>query len=520
MKQEQNRNEKYEKTDQMNADARRIESRLRPLRLIGWGPCLALAILQRLTGHGLLSILVICSLPWGAYVTYESTQAWESLRSERTLAYIADRSKFLAFTLRPKLLLHIAGLVGVVIAWFAILRFSIEVLVPSLGFIFYGNMFRWVLYLVICMLAGYYGGILARAVRCWYLEDNGYSDGSEYEPGETYKRAIEEQESKERAEAERMAAEAEEARKRTEEQEARQREAVEAYERNKEQARASIWEWLNIGLKLDFPDEVCEAISDFNLGRQRNIPRRTLEELLSKIVSERDAKLYTSKFRDALLAVNQARQAEELREGMEAQKNPLGTEGEANVNYRLKWWLGEHPGYKMVAADCFSEYSASCIRIAAWDYMKEPQEIDHMLIGPAGVIHIETKDYIGSITVRNTQFWERDVKMDGRITPFDSPAFQVQRHDAVVRHIVGDNIPVHSIICLSNKNVMLKDAEKSDVPIVCLRDLGEYLDALHNGEAAKLSQEEVDRVFLLIEKAKVRNSRKKAAYEQKRAESK
>ena len=520
MKEARNRNKQHGEVRPVNVEAQQIESKLHPIKIVGWAPSLILAILQKATGHPLISILVICSLPWGIFVTYESTRAWESLRAERLLAYIADKHKFLAFSLRPCVLLHLMGLVGIVIAWFAVLRFSIEVLVPSLGFIFYGNMFRWPLYLVICMAGGYYGGILARAVKSWNLGENIYQDGSDYEPVKTYKCAVAEYEARQQAESERKAAEAEKAKQQAEEKAAWQREAATAYEKNKEQARADVWEWLNVGLKLDLPDEVCNAISDFNLGRQRNIPRRTLESILSKIVSEKDAKLYTSKFRDALLAVNQARQSEELREGMEYQKNPLGAEGETNVNYRLKWWLGEHHGYKMVAADCFSEYSASCIRIAAWDYMKEPQEIDHILIGPAGVIHIETKDYIGSIAVRNTQFWERDVRMDGRITPFNSPAFQVQRHDAVIRHIVGDNIPVHSIICLSNKNVMLKDAEKSDVPIVCLRDLGEYLDNLHNSEAAKLSQEEADLVFLLIEKAKVRNSKKKAAYEQKIAESK
>ena len=83
------------------------------------------------------------------------------------------------------------------------------------------------------------------------------------------------------------------------------------------------------------------------------------------------------------------------------------------MNYKLKWWLAEHSAYRSIAADCVSKYSGGCIRIAAWDYMKEPQEIDHLLVGPAGVIHIETKNYVGTIRVDDTNYWDRDMRMQG-----------------------------------------------------------------------------------------------------------
>ena len=121
--------------------------------------------------------------------------------------------------------------------------------------------------------------------------------------------------------------------------------------------------------------------------------------LLSGVVPDNEAAQYARKFDSMNFAVRKLRSEEEDREAIAAQQNPLGVEGEVNVNYMLKWWLSSHPGYIMVASDCFSQYSASCIRLAAWDFMREPQEIDHLLVGPAGVIHIETKDYIGSITV-------------------------------------------------------------------------------------------------------------------------
>lgn len=103
--------------------------------------------------------------------------------------------------------------------------------------------------------------------------------------------------------------------------------------------------------------------------------------LLSGVVPDNEAAQYARKFDSMNFAVRKLRSEEEDREAIAAQQNPLGVEGEANVNYMLKWWLSSHPGYIMVASDCFSQYSASCIRLAAWDFMREPQEIDHLLVG-------------------------------------------------------------------------------------------------------------------------------------------
>lgn len=90
-------------------------------------------------------------------------------------------------------------------------------------------------------------------------------------------------------------------------------------------------------------------------------------------------------------AAAEAARVEQEQEERERKARELGEAGEREVNYKLKWWLAEHSAYRSIAADCVSKYSGGCIRIAAWGYMKEPQEIDHLLVGPAGVIHIETK---------------------------------------------------------------------------------------------------------------------------------
>lgn len=87
----------------------------------------------------------------------------------------------------------------------------------------------------------------------------------------------------------------------------------------------------------------------------------------------------------------------------------------------------------------------------------------------------------------------------------------------VIKHIVGPDIPVRAVICLANKNVELLHAEKSDIPIVCLRDMENFLNNLDSSEANRLDDTTVQKVYQQIEDAKVRNSKKRAEYEKARA---
>ena len=57
--------------------------------------------------------------------------------------------------------------------------------------------------------------------------------------------------------------------------------------------------------------------------------------LLSGVVPDDEAAQYARKFDSMNFAVRKLRSEEEDREAIAAQQNPLGVEGEANVNYML-----------------------------------------------------------------------------------------------------------------------------------------------------------------------------------------
>lgn len=508
-----------------NRDVRRD---VRPQYIRFWLPCGMFAIIGTvIRSEFIFPLLIVGAWLFAAARTSEAVASWEQVRDNQMYADIADRDKFIQFTLKGNLVAHVVfecAIIAVDVVLFLLLNH-----LDGLASI------TMALFFLILTVSQYYFFMTGRALLRDISGTNRYPDGSDYIPRITFAQAdeqyrkvqVEFARKQQEVQAQNAAEEAKRAeeKRKADESEQRAREASEAeralriteYEHDNRPGRRRVWEWLNIGWNLDFPDEVCDIIADYTYGRTDGITGRKLKELLSDVMPEDEAAQYAQKFDSVRNAVRKLRSEEENREAIEAQTNPLGVEGEANVNYTLKWWLSSHPGYIMVASDCFSQYSASCIRLAAWDFVREPQEIDHLLVGPAGVIHIETKDYIGSIDVQTTTYWRRDKGNDGQYIPFNSPAFQVNRHDVVIKHIVGPDIPVRAVICLANKNVELLHAEKSDIPIVCLRDMENFLNNLDSSEANRLDDTTVQKVYQQIEDAKVRNSKKRAEYEKARA---
>lgn len=509
----------------LNRDVRRD---VRPQYIRFWLPCGVFAIIGTvIKSDFIFPLLILGAWLFAAARTSDAVASWERVRDNKLYADVADQDKFIQFTLKGNLMAHAVFECAIIAA--DVVLFSLLNHLDGLGSI------TMALFFLILTVSQYYFFMAGRAFLRDISGKNHYPDGSDYILGVTFSQADEQYrkaqadstKKQQETQAQTAAKEARQADEKRKADEAAQRareqrdaelaSQIAEYERDNRQGRRRVWEWLNIGWNLDFPDAVCDIIADYTHGRTDGITGRKLKELLSDVMSEDEAVQYARKFDSVRSAVRKLRSEEDDREAIEAQTNPLGVEGEADVNYMLKWWLGSHPGYIMVASDCFSQYSASCIRLAAWDFMREPQEIDHLLVGPAGVIHIETKDYIGSIDVQTTTYWRRDKGNSGQYVPFNSPAFQVNRHDAVIKHIVGSDIPVCAVICLANKNVELLHAEKSDIPIVCLRDMEAFLNNLDSSEAHRLDDAAVRKVYQQIEDAKVRNSKKRAEYEKARA---
>ena len=505
-------------------------------QLCGW--------LAELLGHGILKVisavlvlLCVCIVAFILpaviglllmlrtffFANRSMADEWQKVVSDEQYADYVEQSKFLTMTRdknqRTKCLIYLAAYVAAFVLVVSLWK--------ALGVVSY--VFCYLGIVLLIPYSAYYVSVLLKAL---------FATGKMYEfkPGVSGKAAqhIREERQRRQEEARRREAEAKQAEEAAIAAErsgiiAHARQYIDTLERThpeyccvRAQKRAEVKSWITEKCRLNIPDAFCDAYSDLTLGecvlleKSKNILhlRSEIEAKHFQLNSQLNlilegvtglAESVCSNYRNQIAsAAAEAARVEQEQEERERKARELGEAGEREVNYKLKWWLAEHSAYRSIAADCVSKYSGGCIRIAAWGYMKEPQEIDHLLVGPAGVIHIETKNYVGTIRVDDTNYWDRDMRNAGHFTTTESPAFQVKRHAALLSKIVGEDVPVCGIICLANPNVKLQDADNSEIPVVKLGELPELLDALDKSTASPLTAQKVTEVIGKIEKTKVR----------------
>lgn len=531
----------------VKATLKRETSLLTKTFCIGMGGILATQLcgwLAELLGHGILKVisavlvlLCVCIVAFILpaviglllmlrtffFANRSMADEWQKVVSDEQYADYVEQSKFLTMTRdknqRTKCLIYLAAYVAAFVLVVSLWK--------ALGVISY--VFCYLGIVLLIPYSAYYVSVLLKAL---------FATGKMYEfkPGVSGKTAqhIREERQRRQEEARRREAEAKQAEEAAIAAErsgiiAHARQYIDTLEQThpeyccvRAQKRAEVKSWITEKCRLSIPDAFCDAYSDLTLGecvlleKSKNILhlRSEIEAKHFQLNSQLNlilegvtglAESVCSNYRNQIAsAAAEAARVEQEQEERERKARELGEAGEREVNYKLKWWLAEHSAYRSIAADCVSKYSGGCIRIAAWDYMKEPQEIDHLLVGPAGVIHIETKNYVGTIRVDDTNYWDRDMRNAGHFTTTESPAFQVKRHAALLSKIVGEDVPVCGIICLANPNVKLQDADNSEIPVVKLGELPELLDALDKSTASPLTAQKVTEVIGKIEKAKVR----------------
>ena len=130
-------------------------------------------------------------------------------------------------------------------------------------------------------------------------------------------------------------------------------------------------------------------------------------------------------------------------------------------------------------------------------------EIDHLIVAPCGIIHIETKTRAGEPHVHGNGSY---YFLTGNGTEKTTDAMQVTRHDNVIRMVVGD-IPRYSIVCFaddSNQNIIYDDGVKPEyVQFATLPELSSVLDRLLTDKAKDcLTAEDVKAVAQKLRSAR------------------
>lgn len=165
--------------------------------------------------------------------------------------------------------------------------------------------------------------------------------------------------------------------------------------------------------------------------------------------------------------------AEQLREKDEYLDNKKnGVIGEKEVEYALKWL---DSSYVRIPKTSEGKYGEKCIVLYNPDFIDEAQEYDHIIIGKQGVFLIETKNYAGKLIVDKYGNWRR-IKKDGVEEGERNPIQQLRRHEKLLRSIIGEDIPIISIICMAHPKMIIEGVENCSVPLVKSDLLVEYIE--------------------------------------------
>lgn len=165
-----------------------------------------------------------------------------------------------------------------------------------------------------------------------------------------------------------------------------------------------------------------------------------------------------------------------------------GAEGERLADYELSWLPQEY--HSMRLPDKKLLLSNPSFRNG------EPQEYDHLLVSPYGVFSIETKNFGGKVTISPDGQWSQ-TKLDKSVG-IPSPCNQADRHELLLRSFLPPEIPLFSIICISNHGVLIEGSENAPLPVVRYDSLRATIQGIAQKKGAVLAQQQVDDVITKI----------------------
>ena len=134
------------------------------------------------------------------------------------------------------------------------------------------------------------------------------------------------------------------------------------------------------------------------------------------------------------------------------------------------------------------------------DY-KLSQQIDHLVIGPGGVISIETKSLKGEIIVRSNEKWEQYKK--NNMYEIENPTQQVMRHEYILKRILPQGTPITSIIAMGNYHTKVRNENLCTFPIVNANAILPFIDE-HSSKAV-LTEQQIQCVNKILIKHMIQN---------------
>lgn len=116
-------------------------------------------------------------------------------------------------------------------------------------------------------------------------------------------------------------------------------------------------------------------------------------------------------------------------------------------------------------------------------------DFDHIIVGPAGIIIVETKNWTGKITVEGGF-----INLNG-VTPSRSPLAQIRKEANQLCQILDKNVepstPLHMVIAFASNALENETAQIDDISICNVRKLREYVMSLPRYEGISTQKQQL-----------------------------
>lgn len=114
------------------------------------------------------------------------------------------------------------------------------------------------------------------------------------------------------------------------------------------------------------------------------------------------------------------------------------------------------------------------------------QQIDHLVIGPNAIFHIETKSYSGYIYIDRNENWTKTTKHKYEL--LDNPKGQIQRHEQILKGVVGEEFEIVSILAMAHKNCRLLGLENTALNVMKVECILDFITSYEGTNSISDSQ--------------------------------
>ncbi|MDW7674743.1 MAG: nuclease-related domain-containing protein [Bacillota bacterium] len=169
-------------------------------------------------------------------------------------------------------------------------------------------------------------------------------------------------------------------------------------------------------------------------------------------------------------------------------KLEAGKKGEMEIAYYLKWLNNSYI--------VFNDISLLSSKFGI-------QQIDHLVVGPNGIFHIETKNINATIKISSSGDWVLEKHLRNQILTegMESPHHQIKRHEVVVKELLNNNfnknVHIEGLVAMANSRTIIEGVD----PVLEVVKKDKLVYHIENGgKKNNLSPADVKQVALIITK--------------------